>query len=74
MSQDKAIRGAKAGAAGAAGALFLGPTAGPVVAGFAADKAVGGQTRYTEAGIAIGFTSFLVGTMGGGSGGNGGVM
>lgn len=70
-SSDKLMRGAKAGGAGVAGTLVLGPVAGPAIAGYAADNFVGGQTRYFETGIAMALGGLLIGgaATGGGSGG-----
>lgn len=70
-SSDTVVRGAKAGGAGVAGALLLGPTIGPPAAGFVAQKMLDGRKApYLAGGIAMGLGSlFLAGTGGSSSGG-----
>lgn len=68
MVDKKIIDGAKAGGAGIAGSLVLGPTLGPVAGGFAARQFVGGDTPWLQAGVAMGLASWLSGGGGGSSG------
>lgn len=71
---DTIVRGAKAGGAGVAGALLLGPTVGPVAGGFVAQKMLDGRKApYLASGVAMGLSSLFLAGQGGG-GGQGGVM
>lgn len=71
---DTLVRGAKAGGAGVAGALLLGPTIGPVASGFVAQKMLDGRKApYLASGVAMGLGSLFLGGAAGGSG-SGGVM
>lgn len=73
-SSDNIVRGAKAGGAGVAGALLLGPMMGPPAAGFAASQVFDGRKApYLEAGVAMALGSLFLGG-GGGGGSTGGVM
>ena len=69
MASDAIIDGAKGAGAGLAGSLFLGPTFGPLAAGYAADSFMDGSTAYTEMGVAISAASLLMGGMGAGTSG-----
>ena len=73
-SSDTLVRGAKAGGAGVAGALLLGPTGGPILSGFVAQKMLDGRKApYFASGIAMGLSSLFLGG-GSATGGSGGVM
>lgn len=74
-SSDNIVRGAKAGGAGVAGALLLGPTFGPPAAGFAASQVFDGRKApYMEAGVAMALGSLFLGSAASGGSSAGGVM
>lgn len=60
--EKTAKSGAIGGASALGGAMFLGPTLGPVAGGFAADKVVSGSgNKYTAMGVGIGLFGLLAG-------------
>ena len=72
---DNLVSGAKAGAVGAGGSLFLGPAIGPIAAGYAADQFLDSRKiSYTAAGTALTVGILGMSMFGGQSGSAGGVM